>query len=87
MRSEGKLHAGHKHARDEQAIEPPAEARKRGPARRLPARALRGCLVAVDGEDEKTGGNKRQAAKLLQLSRTTLIDKLQRLNVRTDFAA
>jgi len=28
---------------------------------------------------EKTGGNKRQAAKLLQLSRTTLIDKLQRL--------
>lgn len=36
---------------------------------------------------EKTGGNKRQAAKLLQLSRTTLIDKLQRLNVATDFAA
>ena len=31
-----------------------------------------GCL-------EKTGGNKRQAARLLQLSRTTLIDKLQRL--------
>jgi DNA-binding NtrC family response regulator len=30
---------------------------------------------------EKTGGNKRQAARLLQLSRTTLIDKLQRLNV------
>ena len=29
---------------------------------------------------EKTGGNKRQAARLLQLSRTTLIDKLQRLN-------
>ena len=28
---------------------------------------------------EKTGGNKRQAARLLQLSRTTLIDKLQRL--------
>jgi DNA-binding NtrC family response regulator len=27
---------------------------------------------------EKTGGNKRQAARLLQLSRTTLIDKLQR---------
>ena len=25
------------------------------------------------------GGNKRQAAKLLHLSRTTLIDKLQRL--------
>ena len=29
---------------------------------------------------EKTGGNKRQAAGLLQLSRTTLIDKLNRLN-------
>jgi two-component system, NtrC family, response regulator AtoC len=30
---------------------------------------------------EKTGGNKRQAARLLQLSRTTLIDKLHRLSV------
>jgi DNA-binding NtrC family response regulator len=30
---------------------------------------------------EKTGGNKRQAARLLSLSRTTFIDKLQRLNV------
>jgi DNA-binding NtrC family response regulator len=30
---------------------------------------------------EKTGGNKRQAAKLLNLSRTTFIDKLQRLQV------
>jgi DNA-binding NtrC family response regulator len=30
---------------------------------------------------EKTGGNKRQAARLLQLSRTTLIDKLHRLNI------
>jgi DNA-binding NtrC family response regulator len=30
---------------------------------------------------EKTGGNKRQAARLLQLSRTTFIDKLQRLHV------
>ena len=30
---------------------------------------------------EKTGGNKRQAARLLNLSRTTLIDKLQRLGV------
>ena len=28
-----------------------------------------------------TRGNKRQAARLLNLSRTTLIDKLQRLNV------
>ena len=32
---------------------------------------------------EKTGGNKRQAARLLNLSRTTLIDKLQRLNAGT----
>ena len=32
---------------------------------------------------EKTGGNKRQAARLLNLSRTTFIDKLQRLNVAT----
>ena len=29
---------------------------------------------------QKTGGNKRRAARLLQLSRTTLIDKLHRLN-------
>ena len=36
---------------------------------------------------EKTGGNKRQAAKLLQLSRTTLIDKLHRLNVNGEFVA
>ncbi len=36
---------------------------------------------------EKTGGNKRQAARLLQLSRTTLIDKLHRLNVTTQSAA
>ncbi len=32
---------------------------------------------------EKTGGNKRQAARLLHLSRTTLIDKLNRLNAPT----
>jgi DNA-binding NtrC family response regulator len=32
---------------------------------------------------EKTGGNKRQAARLLHMSRTTLIDKLHRLNVAT----
>jgi DNA-binding NtrC family response regulator len=32
---------------------------------------------------EKTGGNKRQAARLLQLSRTTLIDKLRRLKIAT----
>jgi transcriptional regulator with GAF, ATPase, and Fis domain len=35
---------------------------------------------------EKTGGNKRQAARLLQLSRTTLIDKLQRLGAKTSAA-
>ncbi|MGE3401591.1 MAG: sigma-54-dependent transcriptional regulator [Vicinamibacterales bacterium] len=31
---------------------------------------------------EKTNGNKRQAARLLNLSRTTLIDKLQRLEIQ-----
>jgi DNA-binding NtrC family response regulator len=31
---------------------------------------------------EKTGGNKRQAARLLNLSRTTLIDKLHRLKIQ-----
>ena len=36
---------------------------------------------------EKTGGNKRQAARLLQLSRTTFIDKLQRLTAAPDGAA
>jgi two-component system response regulator PilR (NtrC family) len=36
---------------------------------------------------EKTGGNKRQAARLLQLSRTTLIDKLHRLNLDERFTA
>jgi DNA-binding NtrC family response regulator len=33
---------------------------------------------------EKTHGNKRQAARLLNLSRTTFIDKLQRLNLETE---
>jgi DNA-binding NtrC family response regulator len=33
---------------------------------------------------EKTGGNKRQAARLLQLSRTTFIDKLVRLGADAD---
>ena len=28
---------------------------------------------------ERTGGNKRQAAKLLNLKRTTLVEKLKRL--------
>ena len=36
---------------------------------------------------EKTGGNKRQAARLLNLSRTTLIDKLQRLCGAADTSA
>jgi DNA-binding NtrC family response regulator len=36
---------------------------------------------------EKTGGNKRQAARLLNLSRTTLIDKLQRLGGGIDTSA
>jgi DNA-binding NtrC family response regulator len=36
---------------------------------------------------EKTGGNKRQAARLLNLSRTTFIDKLQRLNVEEGVAS
>ncbi len=33
---------------------------------------------------EKTRGNKRQAARLLNLSRTTFIDKLQRLNLENE---
>jgi DNA-binding NtrC family response regulator len=36
---------------------------------------------------EKTGGNKRQAARLLNLSRTTLIDKLHRLNLSDETSA
>jgi two-component system response regulator PilR (NtrC family) len=36
---------------------------------------------------EKTGGNKRQAARLLNLSRTTLIDKLHRLNLSDEVSA
>ena len=36
---------------------------------------------------EKTGGNKRQAARLLNLSRTTFIDKLQRLHVEDGVAS
>jgi two-component system, NtrC family, response regulator PilR len=36
---------------------------------------------------EKTGGNKRQAARLLNLSRTTFIDKLQRMNVEEGVAS
>ena len=33
---------------------------------------------------EKTGGNKGQASKLLNLKRTTLVEKLKRLEPRTD---
>ena len=36
---------------------------------------------------QKTGGNKRQAARLLNLSRTTLIDKLHRLGIGDSPAA
>jgi two-component system, NtrC family, response regulator AtoC len=36
---------------------------------------------------EKTHGNKRQAARLLNLSRTTFIDKVQRLNLDSDAAS
>ena len=36
---------------------------------------------------EKAGGNKRRAARLLSLSRTTLIDKLHRLGVSETSAA
>jgi DNA-binding NtrC family response regulator len=33
---------------------------------------------------EKTGGNKMRAAKLLNMKRTTLIEKLKRLQIETD---
>ena len=36
---------------------------------------------------ERTGGNRRQAARLLNLSRTTLIDKLHRLGIDDTSAA
>ncbi|PYR37631.1 MAG: hypothetical protein DMF90_06045 [Acidobacteria bacterium] len=49
------------------------------PSMTIPDEGLR-CL-------EKTGGNKRQAARLLQLSRTTLIDKLRRFKVGGDTQA
>ena len=32
----------------------------------------------------KTGGNKMQAAKLLNMKRTTLVEKIKRLNIETD---
>jgi transcriptional regulator with PAS, ATPase and Fis domain len=36
---------------------------------------------------EKTGGNKNQAAKLLNLKRTTLIEKLRRFDLTNESAA
>ncbi|CAN5363777.1 sigma-54 dependent transcriptional regulator [soil metagenome] len=33
---------------------------------------------------DKTGGNKMQAAKLLNMKRTTLVEKIKRLNIETD---
>ncbi len=41
----------------------------------------------IERSMEKSHGNKRQAARLLNLSRTTLIDKMQRLNIGTIGAA
>ena len=32
---------------------------------------------------DKTGGNKMQAAKLLNMKRTTLVEKIKRLNIET----
>ena len=45
------------------------------------------CLVTLIHNLKRTGGNKRQAAILLQLSRTTLIDKLHRLGIDSVSAA
>ena len=36
---------------------------------------------------EKTGGNKNQAARLLNLKRTTLIEKLRRFDLNNESAA
>ena len=41
-------------------------------------------LALIRRSLERTQGNKRQAAKLLNLKRTTLIEKLKRLEPRTD---
>jgi DNA-binding NtrC family response regulator len=38
--------------------------------------------VLVTGALERTGGNKHQAARLLGLKRTTLVEKLKRMNRR-----
>jgi DNA-binding NtrC family response regulator len=37
-------------------------------------------LALITRALERTGGNKRQAAELLNLKRTTLIEKLKRLH-------
>jgi len=44
-------------------------------------------LAIIRRSLEKTHGNKRQAAKLLNLKRTTLIEKLKRLEPRVDDSA
>jgi transcriptional regulator with PAS, ATPase and Fis domain len=44
-------------------------------------------LALIRRSLERTRGNKRQAAKLLNLKRTTLIEKLKRLEPRTDSGA
>jgi transcriptional regulator with PAS, ATPase and Fis domain len=44
-------------------------------------------LALIRQSLERTRGNKRQAAKLLNLKRTTLIEKLKRLEPRTALAA
>jgi DNA-binding NtrC family response regulator len=71
----------------------PAEVRERAgslvmPALSIPDEGINFTSVVSQVEKElilrcleKTGGNKRQAARLLNLSRTTFIDKLQRLNL------
>jgi DNA-binding NtrC family response regulator len=71
----------------------PAEVRERAgslvmPALSIPDEGINFTSVVSQVERElilrcleKTGGNKRQAARLLNLSRTTFIDKLQRLNL------
>src|SRR6478735_3266465 len=44
-------------------------------------------LALIRGSLQKTHGNKRQAAQLLNLKRTTLIEKLKRLEPRVDDSA
>ena len=44
-------------------------------------------LAMIRRSLERTHGNKRQAAKLLNLKRTTLVEKLKRLEPRVDDSA